>query len=61
LHRIGQTGSVTATYLLLAGTIDEQIHDLINNKRAVVNQATEGGSSDGNASTSDLVMRMVFD
>jgi hypothetical protein len=61
LHRIGQTGSVTATYMLLSGTIDEQIYDLINGKRAVVNQATEGGSSDGSASTSDLVMRMAFE
>ena len=61
LHRIGQTGSVTATYMLLAGTIDEQIHDLITNKRVVVDQATEGGSSGAATSTSDLVMRMAFD
>ena len=47
--------------MLLAGSIDEEIYSLINNKRAVVNQATEGGSSDSDASTSDLVMRMAFE
>jgi SNF2 family DNA or RNA helicase len=61
LHRIGQTGSVTATYMLLSGTIDEQIYDLINSKRAVVDQATEGLGSGATTSTSDLVMRMAFE
>ena len=61
LHRIGQQGAVTATYMLMSGTIDEQIHDLITNKRAVVDQATEGGFSDESASTSDLIVSMAFD
>lgn len=43
LHRLGQRGSVTATYLLCAGSIDEDIYDLIEAKRAVVDAATEGG------------------
>ena len=42
LHRIGQQGSVTATYMLTAGTVDEDIYDLLAEKRAVVDQATEG-------------------
>lgn len=41
-HRLGQLGSVTATYILCAGTIDENIYRLIESKRAVVNAATEG-------------------
>lgn len=41
-HRLGQKGSVTATYLLCAGTIDEQIYNIIERKRGVVNAATEG-------------------
>ena len=61
LHRIGQQGSVTATYMLMSGTIDEQIYDLITSKRAVVDQATEGGFGEESASTSDLVVSMAFD
>lgn len=42
-HRLGQKGSVTATYLLCAGTVDEEIYGLIEKKRGVVDAATEGG------------------
>ena len=42
LHRIGQKGSVTATYMLASGTVDEEIYDLIEEKRRVVDLATEG-------------------
>ena len=45
LHRIGQEGSVMATYMLTAGTVDEEIYDLIEAKRLVVNTATEGGDA----------------
>jgi SNF2 family DNA or RNA helicase len=41
-HRIGQEGSVTATYMLAGGTIDEEIYGLIDEKRAVVNAAIDG-------------------
>ena len=41
-HRLGQKGSVTATYLLCEGTVDEEIYDLISRKRGVVNAATDG-------------------
>jgi SNF2 family DNA or RNA helicase len=41
-HRLGQKGSVTATYLLCEGTIDEQIYNIIERKRDVVTAATEG-------------------
>jgi phosphohistidine phosphatase SixA len=42
-HRMGQTGSVTATYFLCQGTIDEEIFELIQSKRQVVAAAVEGG------------------
>lgn len=42
-HRLGQSGSVTSTYLLCEGTIDEHMFALIDRKRGVVNAATEGG------------------
>lgn len=41
-HRLGQKSSVTATYLLCSGTIDEEIYSLIERKRNVVNQAVDG-------------------
>ena len=43
-HRLGQKGSVTATYLLCEGTVDEEIYNLISRKRGVVNAATDGGA-----------------
>jgi SNF2 family DNA or RNA helicase len=42
LHRIGQPGSVTATYALLESSIDEEIMALIEKKRDVVAEATGG-------------------
>ena len=45
-HRLGQQGSVTATYLLCEGTVDEEIYNLISRKRGVVDAATEGGTAD---------------
>lgn len=50
LHRIGQTGVVTAHFLLAAGTIDTYIWDMIESKRAVVNAATDGGIIDSTES-----------
>lgn len=42
-HRLGQKGSVTATYLLASGTVDEEIYDMVQRKRSVVAAATDGG------------------
>jgi superfamily II DNA or RNA helicase len=41
-HRIGQSDSVTAWYLLAAGTIDETMARLIQRKREVVGAVTDG-------------------
>lgn len=41
-HRLGQKGSVTATYLLASGTVDEDIYSVVEAKRAVVSAAIEG-------------------
>ena len=54
-HRLGQQGSVTATYLLCQGTIDEYIYDLVERKRGVVNVATDGGESSRDVSSNELV------
>lgn len=55
-HRLGQKSSVTATYLLCSGTIDEEIYSLIERKRNVVNQAVDGGPAEEEATVFQLVM-----
>lgn len=61
LHRIGQRGSVTATYLLAEGTIDERIYDLIDQKRSIVEMAIEGsaGVMPAGGSAADLVLSFL--
>lgn len=49
-HRIGQKDSVTAYFALAKGTIAEDIHELIEEKRTVVDAATEGGEQKQKAS-----------
>jgi hypothetical protein len=58
-HRIGQTDSVNCWYLVGRGTIDERIAKLIDEKRAVVDAATEGGEADGTSILGGLVSSMV--
>ena len=59
-HRIGQKGSVTSTYMLASGTIDEEIYSLVERKRAVVGKATEGEIVfDDNDSVANLVLRLI--
>ena len=55
-HRLGQKSSVTATYLLCDGTIDEEIYNLIERKRGVVNQAVDGGPAAEADSLGELLM-----
>lgn len=56
-HRLGQAGSVTATYVLAEGTIDLQIMELIEEKRRIVNAAIDGVVSDSEAgSAAQLVL-----
>lgn len=57
-HRIGQRGSVTATYMMTAGTIDEDIYNLIEKKRRVVDQAIDGEFTD-DSNASDIIMSML--
>lgn len=59
-HRIGQRGSVTSTYMMAAGTIDEDIYRLIEKKRRVVNQAIDGDFSD-DISAADIIGNLLGD
>lgn len=54
-HRLGQQGSVMATYMLAKDTIDERIYEMIESKRDVVNKATEGGDVELSGGASQLV------
>lgn len=59
-HRIGQTDSVTEWWFLGKNTIDEPIHALIEQKRNVVDQATDGTESTATFSVmNELVSRLV--
>lgn len=59
-HRIGQHDSVTAWTMLVAGTIDEDIAALIEDKRSLVNAATDGGVDQEQASVlGDLLVRLA--
>jgi SWI/SNF-related matrix-associated actin-dependent regulator 1 of chromatin subfamily A len=61
-HRLGQKGSVMATYILAAGTIDEEIYELIASKRTIVNAATEGSTEgDIGIGTEQIVMNFLDD
>ncbi len=60
LHRIGQKDSVTCFYLLAQQTIDEDIRELIEAKRAVVDRATEGEAGEqADSILGELVSRML--
>ncbi len=58
LHRIGQKGSVTSTYMLTSGTIDEEIYDLIANKRSVVDAAVDGGDVVDTDFSTQLILQL---
>jgi SWI/SNF-related matrix-associated actin-dependent regulator 1 of chromatin subfamily A len=57
IHRIGTTGAVQITHALAAGTIDEEIFNLINHKRTVVNAATEGFLADDSEVSAVTLMK----
>jgi SWI/SNF-related matrix-associated actin-dependent regulator 1 of chromatin subfamily A len=58
-HRLGQRGSVTATYVLCEGTIDEMIYGLIDRKRSVLFSAVDGGV--GEVGVGDDVLDLYLD
>jgi SNF2 family DNA or RNA helicase len=56
-HRLGQKNSVQAWYLIGANTIDEDIYDLIEAKRSIVDAVTEGDEVQQQSIISDLMKR----
>lgn len=61
-HRIGQQDSVTAWNMVCADTIDEDISELIDAKRVIVNAATDGTRTQTEETTAvlgDLLIRLA--
>jgi len=59
LHRIGQERAVSAWYLLAAGTIDEKIAELVEEKRALVDACADGKVQEHGSVLGDLVAWLV--
>lgn len=60
-HRLGQQGSVTSTYVLCRGTIDESVYAAVLGKRAVVGAATDGVAPLDDLSVGAAVVGALFD
>ena len=58
-HRIGQKNNVQAWYLLAADTIDEDIYDLVDAKRQIVDAVTEGDEVEHASVVKDLMKRLI--
>lgn len=59
LHRRGQQGLVTATHMLADRTIDLDIYEMIQDKRRVVDAATDGGAVAGGSVLGDLMVKLA--
>ncbi len=57
-HRIGQENSVQVWYLIGVNTIDEDIYDLIDAKRVIVDAVTEGDEVQQASVVGDLMKRL---
>jgi len=54
-HRIGQKNAVNIHYLLAAGTIEEQMANLIDKKRDILSRILDGEAVDQNSLLSELI------
>ena len=54
-HRIGQRDAVTAWYLLAAGSIDEQMAEVLARKRGIVGAVTDGRRDESEAVVQSVV------
>ena len=46
-HRIGAAGSVTVTRMIMAGTIEQRIHEILEAKRELFNEILSDGDEPG--------------
>jgi SNF2 family DNA or RNA helicase len=46
-HRIGAAGSVTVTRMIMAGTIEQRIHEILEDKRELSNEILSDGDAPG--------------
>lgn len=59
LHRIGQKDSVMCYYFTGLGTVDEDIYELIEQKRQIVDNVTEGGQAVELKMMNELISRLL--
>jgi hypothetical protein len=59
VHRIGQTSSVTAWYLLAADTIDERIAEVLERKRRLIDATSDGADLDEASTLRELTDWLV--
>lgn len=57
VHRIGQKESVTIYYLLAEGTIEEEIAQLISEKRKILDAVLDGEETDNSSLISELIKK----
>lgn len=60
-HRIGQTDSVTAWYLLAANTIDETMATILARKRGIIDAVTDGKAREDDETVVQAVLRTLRD
>jgi len=58
-HRIGQKGSVTATYMMTNGTIDQEIYSLIDKKRSVIDIAVDGDTVFDSTDATNIIFSLL--
>ena len=58
-HRIGQKNAVTAYYMIGKDTIDQDIYDLIQQKRKIVSAAADGAKVEASATMRDILEGLV--
>ena len=60
-HRIGAAGSVTITRMIMAGTIEQRIHDILEEKRALFNEILSSDTQPTNRGLSRDEIFGLFD
>jgi len=60
IHRIGQKGSATAWYIVAEGTIETELMAMIEQKRALATEITEGMGSASAREALERIIKTIF-
>jgi SWI/SNF-related matrix-associated actin-dependent regulator 1 of chromatin subfamily A len=58
-HRIGQVNHVQAWYMICATTIDEDVYEIVESKRSIVDAVTDGEGEVSHSVLADLMRRIA--